>query len=252
MESSNDNKIKTIIVDDEIFICEMLRRLLSAFDDVEVAQVFSSPVDALVFLTDNPVDLIFLDVQMPQMDGFELLDRLNESTEIPAIIFVTGFEEFAVKAIKRAAFDFLIKPVNPEELAETIRRFKLYRNKHHDSQKVIHLLDAVNNPRRLKLPSKNGVHLIDPEEIFFIESEGNYSWIRFTNGSSEMVTIQIGKLLEMLQEDQFFRISRQNIINLRYLFRLDKKKGLCFLKYETRIIELWVVKNRINQLLEVV
>ncbi len=243
-------KIRAIILDDEKFVSSHLKLLLSAFEEIEVIQVFDLPQQALLFLADHPVDLIFLDIQMPLMDGFQFLDRLRESQEIPAIIFVTGFEEFAIKAIKRSAFDFLIKPVNPEELAETIRRFKLYRNKHHDSQKVIHLLDAVNNPRRLKLPSKNGVHLIDPEEVFFVESEGNYSWIRLANGNSEMVTIQIGKLLEMLDDDQFFRISRQNVINLRYLYRLDKKKGLCFLKYDTRIVELCVVRNRIHKLLE--
>lgn len=243
-------KIRAIILDDEKFVSSHLKLLLSAFEEIEVIQVFDLPQQALLFLADHPVDLIFLDIQMPLMDGFQFLDRLRESQEIPAIIFVTGFEEFAIKAIKRSAFDFLIKPVNPEELAETIRRFKLYRNKHHDSQKVIHLLDAVNSPRRLKLPSKNGVHLIDPEEVFFVESEGNYSWIRLANGNSEMVTIQIGKLLEMLDDDQFFRISRQNVINLRYLYRLDKKKGLCFLKYDTRIVELCVVRNRIHKLLE--
>lgn len=243
-------KIRAIILDDEKFVSSHLKLLLSAFEEIEVIQVFDLPQQALLFLADHPVDLIFLDIQMPLMDGFQFLDRLRESQEIPAIIFVTGFEEFAIKAIKRSAFDFLIKPVNPEELAETIRRFKLYRNKHHDSQKVIHLLDAVNNPRRLKLPSKNGVLLIDPEEVFFVESEGNYSWIRLANGNSEMVTIQIGKLLEMLDDDQFFRISRQNVINLRYLYRLDKKKGLCFLKYDTRIVELCVVRNRIHKLLE--
>ncbi|NCA84755.1 MAG: response regulator transcription factor [Clostridia bacterium] len=248
----NHHKIRVIILDDEEFVCNHLKHLLSAFEEVEIAEVFTSPQQALLFLADTPVDLIFLDIQMPLMDGFEFLDRLRESTEVPAIIFVTGFEEFAVKAIKRAAFDFLIKPVNADELAETIIRFKLYRNQNHDSQKVNHLLKTINNPRRLKLKSKNGLHLIDPQDIFFAEAEGNYSWIRLTSGSSEMVTIQIGKLLEMLDADQFFRISRQNLINLRYLHRVDKKKGLCFLKHDTHIIELSMVRNKINQLLQAV
>lgn len=252
MEPSDGSKIKSIIVDDEIFICDMLHQLLSTSEYVEVVQVFSSPANALAFLAENPVDLIFLDVQMPQMDGFEFLDRLNERMEIPSIIFVTGFEEFAVKAIKRAAFDFLIKPVNSDELSETIRRFKLYRNKNQNKHQINQLLDTIRNPHRLKLNSKNGIHLIDSEDIFFIEAEGNYSWIRLTTGGSEMVTIQIGKLMEMLEEGKFFRISRQNVINLSYLHRLDKKKGLCYLKHEARIVELFVIKNKIHQLLEAV
>jgi two-component system LytT family response regulator len=237
-------------LDDEEFVCNHLKRLLLAFEEIEVVKVFSSPQQALLFLADNFADLIFLDIQMPLMDGFQFLDRLRERGEVPAIIFVTGFEEFAVKAIKRAAFDFLIKPVNPEELAETIIRFKLYRNQNHDNQKVNHLLDSVNNPRRLKLKSKDGLHLVDPQDILFVEAEGNYSWIRLTSGSRELVTIQIGKLLEMLDDDQFFRISRQNLINLRYLHRVDKKKGLCFLKHDMHIVELTMVRNKINQLLE--
>jgi two-component system LytT family response regulator len=252
METSDSSKIRTIIVDDEVFICDMLYRLLAAFDELEVVQVFSSPVDALLFLADHSVDLIFLDVQMPQMDGFEFLDRLNESMEVPSIIFVTGFEEFAVKAIKRAAFDFLIKPVNSDELAETIRRFKLYRNKNQEKSQINQLLQTIRIPHRLKLNSKNGIHLIDPDGIFFIESEGNYSWIRLTTGGSEMVTIQIGKLMEMLDEGKFFRINRQNVINLSYLHRLDKKKGVCYLKHEARIVELCVIRNKIHQILEAV
>jgi two-component system LytT family response regulator len=252
MESEDSNKIKTIIVDDEVFICEILHRLLATFDELEVVQVFSSPVDALLFLADHSVDLIFLDVQMPQMNGFEFLDRLNAAMEVPSIIFVTGFEEFAVKAIKRAAFDFLIKPVNPDELAETISRFKLYRNKNQEKSQIEHLLDPGNTSRRLKLNSKDGLQLINPEEILFVESEGNYSWLRMIDGRSEMVTIQIGKLQELLGDELFFRINRQNVINLRHLHRLDKKKGLCYLKYDAHIIELCVVRSRIHQLLEAV
>lgn len=252
METSDGSKIRTIIVDDEVFICDMLHRLLSTFEEIEVVQVFSSPANALVFLADNAVDLIFLDVQMPLMDGFEFLDRLDETMEIPSIIFVTGFEEFAVKAIKRAAFDFLIKPVNAEELAETIRRFKLCRNKDQNKRQINQLLDGVKNTHRLKLSSNNGINLIDPEDIFFIEAEGNYCWIRLKTGGSEMVTIQIGKLMEMLEDGKFFRISRQNVINLSCLHRLDKKKGVCYLKHEARIVELFVVRNRIHELLEAV
>jgi two-component system LytT family response regulator len=121
-----------------------------------------------------------------------------------------------------------------------------------EKQKINELLSTLNNKEKIKFKSRNGFHLFDPDEIFYIVSEGNYSWIYLTNGVNELVTMQIGKIFELLEDKDFFRISRQNVINLRYLYKLDKPRKCCYLKVDEKIIEFNMVKDKVNKLLQII
>lgn len=249
-KNSGGDTIKAIIIDDEKFACENLAHLLTKINGIALKKYFLKATEALDYLLDNPVDLIFLDIRMPGMDGFAFLDKLQSFSFAPAIIFVTGFEEFAIKAVKKAAFDFLLKPINEDELQECILRYKIERKQNKEKEKMEKLLNSLRDRIRIKFKSKNGFHLIDPVEIYYVESEGNYSWVHLINNKTEMITLQIGQTFDLLKPHGFFRINRQNIINLRYLYRVDRKKRCCYMKLDEKIIEFDMVKHKINDLLE--
>lgn len=243
----NYNKLRALIVEDEEESLELLGNLLNSGGLAEVTASTTNADEALDLITLNQPDIVFLDIKMPGKSGFEILDELNSVKSVdPYIVFTTAYDEFALKAFDYAAFDYLLKPVDPGRLAGTLRR--CLSNRISGTKQNPELL--LTSYKKLIYRNLSGIVIIDPEEIISVEAEGNYSVFRLTTGRTEIVTQLLGKIEEQLSEHKFFRVSRATIINLDYLKKINSVKQRCILYQNGKEYECEISRSRIKLLSE--
>lgn len=202
--------MKVIIVDDERLARKELQSLLAKFPNVEVIAECDSVQTALVEIERLKPDLVFLDINMPGKDGFALLEELNF---IPEIIFVTAYDEYAIKAFEVNALDYLLKPIQSERLEEAINKFISP--------------EATGNTSQ-KLGLNDQVFVKDGEKCWFVklanvpmfESEGNYVRVYFEN-NKPLILKSLNNLANKLDENVFFRANRKYIINLNWIDTIE-------------------------------
>jgi two-component system, LytTR family, response regulator len=221
--------IQIIIVDDEQDALTNLQHLLESFSQVQILAKISNPETAVAKISELKPDIIFLDIEMPIKSGFAILCDLYQSDIKPEAIFVTAFDKYAIEAIRHAAFDFLVKPVNMEDLKNAIDRYSKKKKETNKDGQIKRLLDSLNKPDKIKINTTGGFTLIRPEDIIYIEADWNYSDIYFGRENIQIVTTNIGELQFLLPMIDFFRLTRSIIINVKYLTKVNRKKRLAIL-----------------------
>jgi DNA-binding LytR/AlgR family response regulator len=188
--------------------------------------------EALKILKKENADLVFLDIQMPDKDGFHFIELVQKSSYVPGIVFVTAYEHYAIQAIRNSVFDYILKPIHREELVHAISRYRNRRNKS-NNQEIGELLKILKEtgPDKLKLNTRAGYMLINPHEVVYCEADGNYTHLQLINGNRELTTQNLGSIEELLKGASFFRASRSYLVNLKYLSRVDRKSCNCHLEY---------------------
>lgn len=232
------------MVDDESNAIRLVEDILSGIPEIEVTDRFTDPVKALVSMKQKPPDLLFLDIQMPRLSGFDLLKSLRTAGIPILVIFVTAYDQYAIEAFHEEAFDYLLKPVSPEEVKDAVGRLLQRVDLYQSVQRIDRMLSRMDG-QKIQIPDRNGINFYDPADILYIEADGNYSTIHLKT-KSHLVTRQIGSLEEMLSEHGFVRTCRSVLINPRYLTRLDRKQHTCILDYEGRTFELPVSEDRMR------
>ncbi len=220
-------KLKVLIIDDEEDARDILERQLDRLGDILVLGKASGVDEALDMIIKTDPDIIFLDVQMPEKDGFELVKDLKKFNLKTTVIFVTAHNEFAINAVKVAAFDYLLKPVVFDELKEAVLRFRCGQKQGTKERDIDVLLETLGKQHKICFNTRTGYIYISPEEILFCHADVNYTKIYFGQDRDELVTINIGKVEELLQQSRFFRINRSHLINLDYLVKADRKTKSC-------------------------
>ncbi len=244
-------KIKTLIVDDESNSRDLLHTLLKNFEDIEVIAKAESAEIALNWITKSLPDLVFLDVQMPNKSGFDLLEDLKKlKITYPEIVFVTAYDQFALKAIKSSAFDFLLKPVDITELDKTIQKFKTKSLKSDFVKKIDMLYENLSQNKKIKFNTRHGFMALNPNEIVYCSADGSYTQVYLENSKLEIFTNHIGYLESILPITNFFRISRSQIINTKFLFSVIRKEKICILKDGENEIKLYISSSKIKELEE--
>ncbi len=210
-----EQKIKTLLVDDEAPARERLRRLLNNIQTpIEIVGESENGLQALEFIETNKPDLVFLDIQMPGLDGFEVINRL---TTVPQIIFCTAFEEYAVKAFDANGVDYLVKPVRQERLIQAIQKLTLNAPKT-SSQEVLEvvrkMLQINQAPALTSLPVKVGdkVFFVALSEILAFEAKDKYVNVITRNGTTHLTDLTLKHLEERLP-DHFVRVHRALIVS---------------------------------------
>lgn len=211
--------MKALIIDDERLARKELRNLLNRFHEIEIIDECSNAEEAKAAIETHHPDLIFLDIQMPGKNGFELL---NELERVPKVIFVTAYDEYAIKAFEVNALDYLLKPVNPDRLEEAVN--KVLRQK---SEPVLHQEEPIEGMRN-KLYEDDQIFLKDGEKCWFVtlkdvrmfESEGNYVRVYF-NENRPLILKSLNALEEKLDSKVFFRANRKFIINLKWVTGIE-------------------------------
>jgi two-component system LytT family response regulator len=214
--------MRAIIVDDERLARNELRNLLSEFPEIDVVEEASNASEALEKIAQLQPDVVFMDIHMPGTNGIEALKQLKELDEIPKVVFVTAYDEHAIEAFRLNALDYLLKPVDPDRLNETI-------NKLVSSEEEENFEALQQNTRKDRLLSiEDKIFLKDGEKCFYIglrdiryfESMGNYVKVYFYN-NKPMILRSLNSLEERLSSDHFFRANRKYIINLNHITAIE-------------------------------
>jgi len=202
--------MRALIIDDERLARAELRRLLAAHPEVEIVGEARNGAEAIELIGTLAPGLIFLDIQMPGMTGFELLERLDEP---PQVIFTTAFDQHAVQAFEANALDYLLKPIAPPRLAAALKKLRPERA-------VTTPTAAVAPLDRVFVRDGDRCWLVQLTDIVLLESEGNYTRL-FFGRDKPLIPRSLAALEERLDPAVFFRASRQHIVNLKAIERLD-------------------------------
>lgn len=220
-------KINALLVDDEKEALDSLEILLSDFAHIKIVKKISDPLDIFPYLLNVKIDLIFLDIRMPVVNGIELLEKIRACKPSIAVILVTAYDNYAMDAVKHNAFSYLLKPVNRFELKTTIAKLGNYLSER------THL---INN--KILITSKNTTRFVNHNEIVYLEAEGNYTKIYLNNGTDLLASYNLGTLAGKFPEDEFVKISRSIIVNHDYILSVNRKQRTIILKYNNREIDL--------------
>lgn len=230
--------IRAIVVDDEPNSRDILAHLLRLDGDVIVLAKCQNINEAMDAIVEHKPDLVFLDIEMPGGSGFELIERLSKTELNPAVVFVTAYNQYAIKAIKYAAFDYLLKPVDLDDLNQTIQRFREDFESNRVKSKAENLLGQIADFHKLKFNMRNGAVFIDPDDIVWCEASGSYTILHFQARKDEVVSVSLKEVEMQLEGLPFFRVSRSAIINLRYLSRIDRRNKMCIVQKSDKIFEV--------------
>lgn len=218
---SSSAMLKAVILDDEIRGSKLLSHKLESFEDeLLVVGVFNEPAKALDAVIELAPDVLFLDVEMPGMNGFQFLERLGSFNF--EVIFTTAYDSYTLEALRLSAVDYLLKPVDEEDLQTAITRLR----KRVAEKATFRSLKAEKpSSSRIALPTAEGVYLIDKSHIMRVEAMSNYSVFLLTESRKIVVSKTLKEYESALDDAQFMRINRSVIVNLDYVVKYRKGDG---------------------------
>ncbi|MCK9290141.1 MAG: LytTR family DNA-binding domain-containing protein [Bacteroidales bacterium] len=220
--------IRCIIVEDELKSRETLVGLLERFcPDVMVVAQATGVQSAREMIQKHRPDLVFLDIEMPDGSGFRLL----EYKELPefVVIFTTAFDQFAIKAIRYAALDYLLKPIVPEELMDAVEKVRMHKEKESSMKNyevlLSNLKSSMSETRKIVLSTLEKKHVVDVDSILRCESDNYYTHFYFTNGKHLLISKTLKDVEAMLEGGSFIRPHKSHLINTRHIQNFIREEG---------------------------
>ncbi len=214
--------IRTIIIDDEEKARYNLKQLLIEYaTDIQIVGEASNVADGIQLINQTKPELVFLDIQMPDGTGFDLLERLPEVSF--KVIFVSAYDHFAVTAFKFSAVDYLLKPVNAEDLEKALE--KVNKGDNYQPAKIKVLLGNRTGIEKIVLPSMDELIFVKINDIVRCESDSNYTCFYLEDGERILVSRTLKEYEDLLEPMGFYRIHKSSIINLRFLKKYKKGDG---------------------------
>lgn len=221
-------KLGVIIVDDEQDAINAVVESIKLGDvPCEILAATNNPLEAIGLILKHKPDMVFLDIEMPELSGFELLESIpNIDFEI---VFVTAYDHYAIKAIKNNAVDYLLKPVSVSEINKALQKVQNRIgngvNKPTDYKKLIDEI-SNNENRKIKINSSAGFELINLENIISIEANGMYSEITLKHSEKILITKPLKQIELQIESSDFFRVHRSYLINIQHVKRFDSEKSI--------------------------
>ena len=219
--------LKAIIVDDEPYCCEILAAMLeSECTEVEIISICKNADDALAAIRQYSPDVVFLDVEMPKMNGFEMLEQIPEINF--HLIFTTSYDQYALKAIRFSAIDYLLKPIDREELKKAVQKVKerILVPIPQQLEILMHKFRHPSSPvNKIALPTIEGLQMIPVDTIISCESDDNYSTLQLKGKKKILVTRSLKEMEEILEQHSFIRVHRYYIVNLNEIEKYIKGEG---------------------------
>lgn len=210
----------TIIIDDEQLARQRIKRLLKEYYEIDIIDEAENGAQGLALIEQHQPDLIFLDIEMPILNGFEMLAKLKH---MPKVVFTTAYDQYAIKAFEEGSIDYLLKPIETERLDKTIKKLK-QTNLATSQVPLEELIRQINGKKAIKtLTVKIGdkILLIKLNEIVHIEAEDKYVFLHTVDGNKHLTDFTLSNLEEKLPEE-FIRIHRSNIINTEFIKEIRK------------------------------
>jgi two-component system LytT family response regulator len=229
-EKSETELIRVLLVDDEITVRAALRETLNQhFPHIQVAGEAANIPEAVRQIRVLQPHLLFLDIEMPGYSGLQLLDFFNPNEVSFDIVFVTAFNQYAIRAFKIAAFDYLLKPVSRDDLAETLQRYSGKQQRQKTAERIDLLKQTymrAEAPTQIAVSSLQGIDFIHLENIVLLEASGTYTNIVLMDGKTLVASKPLGEFEQVLQANtSFFRAHRSYLINLKRVQKLTSKEG---------------------------
>ena len=220
--------IKAVIIDDESHCIQTLQEKMKIYcPAINVQASFIRPGNAIEYLEANIPEVVFLDIEMPGINGFALLERLKEINF--KIIFTTAYDQFAIKAIKFSAFDYLLKPIDKDDLIAVAEKLTRPQKKVDSDEQLLVLLQQLQNTHKdhlkISVPTSDGIIFPYVKDIIRVESSNNYSTLYFTNGKKLMVSKTLKDFEDMLVQHNFFRVHNSHLINISKIYKYNKLDG---------------------------
>lgn len=223
--------LQAIIVDDEEYSRKSLFFLIQEnCPNVHVSYIAQSAQDAREFVATNRIDLAFLDIAMPRETGFDLLPALQKQNVM--VIFTTAYDQYALKAIKSNAVDYLLKPIDIAELKESVNKAvkwaeltQVQNASSKQEQLAENYASNAESKSKLTLPHAHGYHVIDLENIMYVEADSNYSIFHLRKGDKMVISKPLKEFERYLEEGNFMRIHKSIIINFRFITEYSSKNG---------------------------
>lgn len=219
--------IRSIIIDDEPQNASMLKNELEVnCPSILIVSVCNSAKEGLLAIKKEKPDLVFLDIEMPWMNGFEMLEMLD--TINFHIIFTTAHDQFAAKAFRLSAVDYLLKPIATHDLIEAVNKANLKINENLGNVHIENLLRNMKQPstdQRIALPNKDGYEFVEVSHIIYCHAEGAYTKVYLDNKKHVLVSKTLGDIEELLSKDLFLRIHHSTVINLKFVTHFIRTDG---------------------------
>ena len=219
--------ITATIVDDEPFCCETLGMLLERYcPEIIVQDICHSAAAALKSIAGKKPDILFLDIKMPVMNGFDLLEKLPQIDF--KLIFTTSYDQYAIKAIRFSALDYLLKPIDREELQRAVQKASMQIS-HPLPQQIDVLLHKLNHPslpiNKIAIPTMEGLQMIFIDSIISCRADSNYTILLLKNNHKIIASRTLKEIEEMLEDFSFIRVHHSSVINLNEVEKYIKGEG---------------------------
>jgi two-component system LytT family response regulator len=221
--------IKAVIIDDEIDALESLSFELSHYcPQVSVLKQFNDPTQAIPFLQSEEIDVLFLDIEMPGMSGFELLSQLKKIEF--EVVFVTAYDQFAIRAFEFNAIDYLLKPVQKDKLIQAVERIAKHQSSSLDKSTLKAIMTNIYSQtternKNIALPTSEGFAFVKVDDIVYVQAESNYCWVYTSNDTKYLLSKTLKSIEEMITSSQFIRVHQSYIINLDYAIKYVRGQG---------------------------
>jgi two-component system LytT family response regulator len=244
--------LRAILIDDEKNSRDALQKKLQAHcPSVTVTAVCSSGQEGAAIIRAEKPDLVFLDIEMPGMNGFAMLESLPERNF--SLVFTTAFNQYAINAIRYGAFDYLVKPVEVEELKAVVERALLDDRHRRTDERLSLLLENLRQPptqmpRRIAVAVQDGLELVPVDQIIYLEALSNYTQLHFVNGKPLLASRTLKEFEELLEGAGFFRIHNASLVNLRCVRKYIRGEGGQVLLVNDLLLD--VARRRKDELLE--
>ena len=240
-------KFRVMLIDDEQVAIDYLISLLTAnHPDFEVTGVATSSDDAIEKYHSLLPELLFLDVQIDTKSGFDVLSEIYIKGRNPYVIFVTAYDRYAVEAFRQNALDYLLKPVNPADLKRAVQKFIITREKDEPYRSIRNFMEQ--ELKKIRFNVREVYILFSPEDILYCEASQNYTKIFTNTDHYDIISMNLGKIEEILTPPSFWRISKSHIVNTKYVTKVDRTRRECILSIQDTKIHLHLAKERLGEM----
>ncbi len=244
---------KIIILDDEAHCTNVLKHLIEKIHpDYNIIGIFNDPIEGLEFIQKNPPDLLFLDIEMPRLNAFALLDKLRPIGF--DIIFTTAFDQYAVKAFRYSAINYLLKPITEKEIVKAVSYWEKRRKKTSEKQwELLHeyLGDGIQEQPKIALPIAGGYNIVSIKNIVRCQSDNNYTYIFCNDDNKILISRTLKEIEGLLKDHGFFRVHQSHLINPNFVKGILKQGGGSLIMDDNTEIPVSRQKaKQINEILE--
>jgi len=215
--------LKTVLVDDEINALEALEWKLNRYvDDIQIIKC-NSPIEAIEVIQEEKPDLVFLDIDMPEMNGFTLLQKLSYTNF--DLIFTTAHDEFALQAIKVSAIDYLLKPVDKDELITAVEKVVVSRKGNQLEDKLQSLFSNLNKNDKINISADGKIYLLDRDDVIMLKSDKSYTTVFLIDNKEILVTKTLKEVEKKFAFPEFFRVHNSFLVNMNHVKEYLKSLG---------------------------